>query len=110
MIHVDPQVVSVMLKRDDIIQLFQDLANASGFTLEELVGPGRTFKLSRIRQYGMLLAHMAGHSTPDIADVLNRDHTTVIHGIKSAQRRIKKMKGQLIDWVAAIPFKSRRTA
>ena len=110
MIPVDTQVVSAMLKRDEIIHLFQDLANASGFTLSQLLGPGRTYKLSRVRQYGMLLAHMAGHSTPDIADVLSRDHTTIIHGIKSAKRRLKKMKGLLIDWVTAVPFKTRCTA
>ena len=110
MIRVDPQVISAMMKRDEIIHLFQDLANASGFTLSQLLGPGRTYKLSRIRQYGMLLAHMAGHSTPDIADVLSRDHTTIVHGIKSSKRRLRKMKGQLTDWVAAVPFKSRRQA
>ena len=92
MIRVDPETVALLLNAEELPQMIRDLAEASGFTVEELTGPGRTYKLAHMRQYGMLLAYRAGYSAPQIGAVFNRDHTTVLHGIDAATRRIKNLR------------------
>jgi chromosomal replication initiator protein len=89
MIHVDPEEVMALLKSDELNNMIRDLSAASGFTFDELIGPGRAYALSRVRQYGMLLAYRAGYSTPQIGAAFKRDHTTVLHGLKAAKRRMQ---------------------
>jgi len=49
----------------------------------ELYGPLRTARLVRPRQVAMyLIRRQTKLSLPQIGMILNRDHTTVIHGIK----------------------------
>jgi len=67
------------------------VADHYGLTLAEMYGPGRARSLSHPRQMAMYLARKrTGASLPQIAKYLRRaDHTTIMHGIKVFEDRIK---------------------
>jgi chromosomal replication initiation ATPase DnaA len=108
MIRVDPKAISEILQPAELTQMIRDLAAFSGFTVEQLTGTDRTYPVVQVRQYGMYLARKAGFSRSEIGRAFGRrDHTTVNHGVAAAAMRLHEFH---TDWVAAIPFKSRRQA
>lgn len=66
------------------------VADLAGVTEAELLGRQRSRHLSRPRQIAMLIAsEETTASLPTIANCLgNRDHTTVMHGIKRARELV----------------------
>ncbi|GMU38790.1 MAG: ATP-binding protein [Phycisphaerae bacterium] len=62
-----------------------------GLRAEDVVGPRRPRSLAGPRQIGMYLArHMTRHSLQEIGAFFGgRDHTTVIHGVRTVARRIE---------------------
>lgn len=59
-----------------------------GITFDDLRCPSRKQPLARIRQDCMAeIYHNTKLSTTSIGRLLNRDHTTVIHGIKASEAR-----------------------
>ena len=107
MIRVDRAQFAHILPNDDLQQMIRDVARATGHSVEDLTGQNRFLPVVKVRQHAMLLAHEAGYSTPQIGRAFSRDHTTVLHGIRAAQRRAS---GRAIDWITAVPFKTRCTA
>lgn len=107
MIRVDRAEFAHVLPTDELQRMIAEVARETGHTVEDLTGRNRFLPVVKVRQHAMLLAHEAGYSTPQIGRAFNRDHTTVLEGIRNARRR---MNGKRIDWIAAVPFKSRRTA
>jgi chromosomal replication initiator protein len=107
MIRVDRADFAHILPKEELAPMIAEVARVTGHAVEELTGRDRTDGIVKVRQHAMLLAHQAGYSMPQIGRAFNRDHTTVLEGIRHARRR---MNGMQIDWIAAIPFKSRRTA
>ena len=90
MIHVDPDVIATLHTPAELSKLVQDLADKSGFTPEQITGQRRIWPLVQVRQYGMLLARQAGFSLSQIGRAFGgRDHTTVIHGVRTAAARMK---------------------
>jgi hypothetical protein len=68
-------------------------------------GHSRMKAASRARQIAMWLAHRAGASSPTIAAGFSeRDHTTVLHGVKAieAQRGTEPELKQLLDRLADV--------
>jgi chromosomal replication initiation ATPase DnaA len=57
------------------------------FTVEDFQGPERHRPIAWARQDFMLSAERAGYSLSEIGRFLNRDHTTVLHGIRAAKKR-----------------------
>lgn len=51
----------------------------------EILGTGKTKEVSRARQAFYLRLLEAGRTCSEIARLLNRDHTTVLYGIRRAR-------------------------
>ncbi|NIA67795.1 hypothetical protein HBA54_04255 [Pelagibius litoralis] len=62
----------------------------SGLDRETICGPRGAPTVASTRQLAMLVMrrHCAARSTPEIGRFLSRDHTTVISGCRSAERRL----------------------
>ena len=72
-------------------RIINEVCLEHGITREELISPGRTLHLARIRQLAMWRCRQAGVSLPEIGRWFgNRDHTTVLHAV----RKIDAMKGE----------------
>jgi len=74
-------------------QIIDEASRASGFSVEALKGPRQTRGIAHTRQDAMLAIREATKlSLPQIGRLFNRDHTTVLWGLKRAkQRRDEKM-------------------
>jgi hypothetical protein len=75
------------------------VAKYYGVSLRDLVSFRRTTELIRPRQVAMYLAkQLTKHSLPTIGRVLDRDHTTVLHGcrrIATLRRQDKGLDGEI---------------
>jgi chromosomal replication initiator protein len=62
----------------------------NGLTREELLSKGRSPRVARARQLGMYMAReLTGLSLAEIARAFDRDHTTVLHAIRSVKSRLE---------------------
>lgn len=60
-----------------------------GVTEEDLKGPARSQNISNPRQIGVyLIRDMLGLSYEDIADMLNKRHTTVMYGYEQTKKKV----------------------
>lgn len=66
------------------------MAEQYGMTLDDLSGSSRISSVSHARQHIMAELVEAGFSTPRIGHMLNRDHSTVIHGAKAHRERVER--------------------
>ena len=63
---------------------------ATGLSKDELLSPSRSPRIARSRQLAMYLARdLTGLSLAEIARGFDRDHTTVLHAIRSVERRLE---------------------
>lgn len=71
-------------------------------TVHELRGVGRARRVSRPRQEAMALMHATGlFSLPQIGMFLgDRDHTTVLHGVRAHTARTIAADPELATWAA----------
>ena len=83
--------------RVSIRRIQKAIADDFGIPVEKMTMPrpsGRDCRLNtrqfhRPRQYAMLLAReLTPLSLPTLGRIFRRDHTTIIHGIRSARKRI----------------------
>lgn len=92
--------------------LLTAVAAEFGVLREEILGESRSAHLVLPRQVAMALAQrLLGYSLPRIGRLLNRDHSTVHHGIRRVARQCAHDPGfaQRLDALAA-RITSRRTA
>ena len=76
-------------KKITIDSIQQMVAEYYDITLEELLGKSRLQDIARPRQIAMYLAKMATtRSLPSIGSRFQRDHTTVIHAVKTVEGRM----------------------
>lgn len=68
-------------------QILAEAAERHGLTVEDLTGLSRKQKVVVARWEVMRALRDLGRSTPRIGQILNRDHSTVIHGLRESQRR-----------------------
>jgi len=63
-----------------------------GVVVDDLKGPCRAIEFAAPRQAFMLLCrrHCKHLSLPQVGRILNRDHTTVLHGLRKAKERIER--------------------
>ena len=65
------------------------VADASGVTIDEILGPRRRREIAWARQYAMFLCREMGlGSYPIIGDAFERDHSTVQHAVKAVNKRM----------------------
>lgn len=67
-------------------------SRASGISANLILGYTRRPDVARARHAAMMLAHEAGVSKADIGVHMNRDHTTVIYGIRKALKLFDERK------------------
>jgi chromosomal replication initiator protein len=66
------------------------VCSVSGLTTQELLSPKRSSRVARSRQLGMYLAReLTSLSLTEIARGFNRDHTTVLHAIRTVSSRLE---------------------
>lgn len=67
------------------------VAETMGKTSDEIKGPGQARALTIPRHMAMFILRVGAHwSFPKIAAVFNRDHTSVIHGVRSFADRAER--------------------
>lgn len=70
-----------------LMRVAKAVAAVEMVSVEDLRGRSATRAIAWPRQEFMLAAREAGHSLQDIGAFLDRDHTTVMHGIEAATAR-----------------------
>ena len=58
-----------------------EIAEAHGYTVEDILGPSRRKKLVAVRLWCVLMLRNKGHSTTEIGRLMNRCHTTICHAL-----------------------------
>lgn len=78
-----------MSKRARITDIMTLAANMSGVPVADLKGPRRRTDIVRIRWAITIVARMQTpqHSYPEIARVLRKDHSTLVHGVQRYNAR-----------------------
>jgi chromosomal replication initiator protein len=81
----------LLRKGETSIRAIQDtVAQAAGVSREELLSPSRIPKIAKARQLAMYLARdLTSLSLAQIAREFNRDHSTVLHAIRSVSGRLE---------------------
>ncbi len=80
-----------VLHRLTIPIIIRRVAEAYGTTSLELKGPCRTAAIVRIRHIAMyLVKEISKKSLPETGRRFNRDHTSILHGVRKVQHQILK--------------------
>ena len=91
-----------------VYEVLAIVARQYGIPIDELPKKGRTQTVARARQDACaLLRDTTKMSLPEIGRVFDRDHTTIIHGLRSTVNRLKndpeaaklfaKMRVEVVD-------------
>ena len=79
----------VELPRGLAAQVLADVAERHGLTVADLIGPRRLRHIAHPRQEAMFCLRACGWTLPRIGRAIgDRDHTTVLHGIRAHQKRM----------------------
>lgn len=78
-------------------KMLEEVAEQTGFTKHEIIGPQRNVDLVAARHYLMWrLRRETTWSLPEIGRFLGgRDHTTVLHGVRKWDQRLKEAENAL---------------
>lgn len=69
-------------------EILDDVSMMYGVSVADLRGPARTKGIAHARQHAMYLMAQQPHlSLPQIGRYLNRDHTTILHGVRAHKAR-----------------------
>ena len=99
-IEINEQIAHVLLKelaeeevtirKLSIEEIIKAVCTEYDVAYSDILSQGRTQPLSTARQIAMFLARkLTGKPLPMIADEFNRNHSTIMHGIKEIQKRIE---------------------
>ena len=79
----------VTIRRLSIDEIVKAVCATYDVTYADLLSNNRTQPLATARQVAMFLARkLTGNSTPTVASEFKRNHTTVLHGTQTIQKRI----------------------
>ena len=79
----------VIIKRLSIDEIIKAVCSTYDVTYDDIKSNNRTQPLATARQVAMFLARkLTGNSTPTVANAFKRNHTTVVHGTQTIQKRI----------------------
>ena len=68
-------------------EAFEEVASMTGVPFHQMIGPDRNKRVSHARQLGMFIARERGATLQQIGNILGRDHTTVMRGIRAEKAR-----------------------
>lgn len=80
--------VDAAAKMRDIIA---QVSRATGVSADAILGDSRVANIAAARQMVMSIAQRQGMSTTRIGKLLQRDHTTVMHGIAAHEKRVRSI-------------------
>ena len=84
--HIEEEVTIRRLSIDEIVKA---VCSTYDVTYADILSNNRTQPLATARQVAMFLARkLTGNSTPTVANEFKRNHTTVLHGTQTIQKRI----------------------
>ena|SRR3989338_3342400 len=90
--HTDRRVISrEMLQTAD--NVLRAVADVFDITIEDLTGTGRHRRASHPRHIAMFVLRTLGLTYHTIGAILNRDHSTIVHG----HRRIHRRHGEDVE-------------
>lgn len=78
----------------DLIDIVRSVGGIYRVSIADILSDRRDQPTAMARQAVMLVAHNRGMQSTDIARALNLDHTTVIHGIAAAKRRLAEFEAK----------------
>lgn len=70
-----------MTPRERNLKDIAEIAEAHGYTVEDILGPSRRKHLVSVRLWCVLALRNKGHSTTEIGRIMNRCHTTICHAL-----------------------------
>ena len=80
----------VTIRKLSIDEIIKAVCSTYDVSYADILSQGRPQPLATARQVAMFLARkLTGKSLPMIADNFNRNHSTVMHGMKEIQKRIE---------------------
>lgn len=79
-----------MTPREESLKIIKETANKYNLTSEQLIGHSRFKQLILARHEAFYLLQRKGLSTPQIGRLMNRDHSTVIYGIREHMNRMER--------------------
>lgn len=77
------------LDERDLLDLCADLARQHGATVDEVLSPSRSPRVSHARQaiwYALRHHSERRYSYPDLGRLFGRDHSTIIYGVRAYER------------------------
>ena len=77
-------------KSDVLNAMFSRVLQETGISRREIVSEVREHAVIEARFAMYLALRKHGYSTPTIGKMLNRDHSTIVDGIRSARKRYEK--------------------
>ncbi len=76
-----------MTPRERNLADINEIAEAHGYTVEDVLGPLRHKKLVAVRRLCALMFRDRGYSTTETGRILNRCHTTICHALNKGQSK-----------------------
>lgn len=73
-------------------EIVASVAKVAAVPVAEIMGTSRLRKVARARQLAMWHGRQAGLSYPQIGQFLNRDHTSVMNGVRRVEQLMKGLK------------------
>lgn len=77
-----PEPEKVLPTLDDARSIVEQVARRHAIGILELMGSDRSRRLVRPRWHAYSALREAGFSYPVIGKIMNRDHSTVMHGVR----------------------------
>ncbi|MDF3607540.1 helix-turn-helix domain-containing protein [Paracoccus sp. DMF-8] len=79
--------MTILKSRATLRRIAEETAAEHGMTFDEITSPSRRQFIAQPRQEAMRRQREAGFSYPVIGWFWDRDHTTVMHGVRAAEAR-----------------------
>lgn len=83
----DRAIIAAIKDRAAIRAIAKKVAAETGTRMPDIMGRSRLAYLCRIRELIWFIAHQNGASLPQIGRVFNRDHTTILSGLRNERNR-----------------------
>lgn len=70
-----------------LMEIVDEVSDATGVPVHMILSNDMRREITQARQLAYFVAHTHGFSLPEIGKAMNRDHTTVLSGIRAERKR-----------------------